>query len=160
MREKENMIRCARVGDYDRGGRAKTSLYAWIPDLTLLFFLQLCESAVDNLRSPPDVFIVPVSLRKWIFSQMSYFRSVYCHSKESFRTRTIHPPLVSITSRSIRRNRIRMSAMLSRRLCISAASEVRVRISFSATYPTLKISTLRASENTNSVLKSLHAAAW
>ena len=44
--------------------RAKTSLYAWIPDLTLLFFLQLCESAVDNLRSPPDVFIVPVSLRK------------------------------------------------------------------------------------------------
>ena len=52
--------------------RAKTSLYAWIPDLTLLFFLQLCESAVDNLRSPPDVFIVPVSLRKWIFSQISY----------------------------------------------------------------------------------------
>ena len=90
-----------------------------------------------------------------------HFRSVYCHSKASFRTRTIHPALVSITSRSItcRRNRNRMSTMLSRRLCISAASEVRVRISFSATYPTLKISTLRASENSNSVLKSLHAAA-
>ena len=37
-------------------------MYTWIPDFPQLFCLQLCEAAVDNLRSPPDVFVVPVTL--------------------------------------------------------------------------------------------------
>ena len=72
MREKEDKIRCARVGDDDRGGRANRSLHAWIPELAQLFFVQLCNSAVGNLKSPPDVFVVPVAFRKLSFSQIDY----------------------------------------------------------------------------------------
>ena len=51
---------------------AKNSMYAWIPDNPHLFCLQLCDAAVDNLKSPPDVFVVPVEFRKLSFSQIDY----------------------------------------------------------------------------------------
>ena len=36
-------------------------MHAWILGLSEMFCLQLCESAVDNLNSPSDVLVVPVT---------------------------------------------------------------------------------------------------
>ena len=66
--------------------RANLSKYVWSLDIPKLFYRTIWAFAVKQARSLPDVFVVPVALWKWSFSQMEYFHSVYIPLERVFPT--------------------------------------------------------------------------
>ena len=84
MRSRKDRTRCSRVGgsgEPNISARLNLRLYSVATHLH-------CDFGVQQFKSHPADFGVPVALRKLVFCQMGYFRSVYCHLKECFQTPT------------------------------------------------------------------------
>ena len=138
LRKIEDEIRCARVGYAVQGGRANLSKYVWSLDIPKLFYRTIWAFAVKQARSLPDVFVVPVALWKWSFSQMEYFHSVYIPLERVFPTSdwtsTVNHRNVWLSETRchhvIKKWIIHITQMQTHRLRISEAHEVRCLMIF------------------------------
>ena len=81
------MLACGRClhlpGDHAEGwsnSLRQISMYVWIFDFTRLLPVLHCEFDVQQFKSHPADFGVPIALRKWIFFQMGHFLSYICEN--------------------------------------------------------------------------------
>ena len=114
------------------------SKYVWSLDIPTLFYRTIWAFAVKQARSLPDVFVVPVALWKWSFSQMEYFHSVYIPLERVFPTSdwtsTVNHRNVWLSETRchhvIKKWIIHITQMQTHRLRISEAHEVRCLMIF------------------------------